>query len=277
MSKPENGPYEAVYTSPDGESTVARQARTAARQGYDGIVVRTRDAAIPDGIVERYGVDPVAAVEIDADDPASASGALGGVRPEYPVVLVRGGTAAMNRFAVEQPRVDVLASPTGHGEGADRFDHVAARAAARNGVRVEFDLGPVLRSGGRRRVRAIADLRLLADLVEKYDAPHVVSARAASHLALRAPRELVAVGEAVGLEGAFVRAGLAEWGRLVERNRERTGDDFVMPGVRRGRHGARSTDDDTADDGTTDDGPPADGSAIGGTESTADANDGGDA
>ncbi|MFB6303191.1 MAG: RNase P subunit p30 family protein [Haloferacaceae archaeon] len=233
-------PYEAVYARPaDGTtSTVARHARTAARQGYEGLVVRTSEASVPDGVAGRYGIDLVDAAEVVADDPASASGAVGRVRQEHTLVLVRGGTATMNRFAVEQAPVDVLAAPTGDGSGSDLFNHVLARAAAENGVRVEFDLGPALRRTGGGRTRAISDLRLLYDLVEQYDAPHVVSARATGHLALRAPRELAAVGDEIGLNPEFVREGLAEWGRLAERNRDRASDAFVQRGVRRAESGS---------------------------------------
>lgn len=251
------GAYEAVHARPAGESTVARHARTAAAYGYEGLVVRTDEATVPEGTAGRYGLDLVDAVEITPDDPASASGTLGRVRPEHTLVLVRGGTGAMNRFAVEQAQVDVLAAPTGGGDGngSDRFNHVLARAAAENGVRVEFDLGPVLRRTGGGRTRAISDLRLLSDLVEQYDAPHVVSARTGCHLGLRAPRELAAVGGAVGLGADFVREGLAEWGRLARRNRERASDAFVQRGV-------WTHDETTGDDGTrSDDG--GDGSGRG--------------
>ncbi|MFW6000689.1 MAG: RNase P subunit p30 family protein, partial [Halorubrum sp.] len=113
--------YEAVHAYPDGEATVARHAATAARHGYDGIVVRTRDAlraADEDGstsvdrddapvrdadaLREEYGIDVVDAVEIDVGDPTSASGALGNYRTDRTVVCVVGGDDALNRFAVEQ-------------------------------------------------------------------------------------------------------------------------------------------------------------------------------
>ncbi|MFB6280536.1 MAG: RNase P subunit p30 family protein [Haloferacaceae archaeon] len=252
------GPYEAVHARPDGASTVARHARTAARQGYEGLVVRTPGAPVPDGTADRYGLDLVEAVEVAPDDPAAASGTLGRVRPEHTLVLVRGGTAELNRFAVEQARVDVLAAPTGPDGGEagarDRFNHVLARAAAENGVRVEFDLGPVLRATGGGRTRAVAALRLLYDLVEQYDAPHVVSARAAGHLSLRAPRDLAAVGAAVGLDPAFVGEGLAEWGRLARRNRDRASDAFVQRGVWRvgEKRAPADPDGDDPDGGTAD-------------------------
>ena len=109
-----------------------------------------------------------------------------------------------------------------------------AKAAARNDVRVEFDLGSVLRATGGSRVRAIRDLRLLRKLVRKYDVPFVVSATARSHLELRAPRELVAVGETVGFSRAEIERGLREWGAIAERTRTIRSESFIEPGVRRG-------------------------------------------
>jgi len=226
--------YEAVHAHPDGESTAARFARTAARMGYEGVVVRARDAT-PDyeAIREASGIDVVDAVEIVAPDPERASGAVGGLRPDHTLLCVRGGTNRLNRFAVENERVDVLTRPM-----ADEGDvnHVLVNRAAENGVRVEFDFGPVLRATGGERVQALRNLRKLRELVVDADAPFVVSANPASHLDLRAPRELIAVGEVVGFDPDTVRAGLREWGTLAERNRHRQSESFIGPGVERGRY-----------------------------------------
>ncbi|QKY15729.1 RNase P subunit p30 family protein [Halorubrum sp. CBA1229] len=236
--------YEAVHAHPDGDATVARHAATAARYGYDGVVVRTRDALTPAGddgepsqeaaaLREEYGVDVVDAVEVDADDATGASGAVGNYRTERTVVCLVGGDDGLNRFAVEEPRVDVLARPM---DGPGDFNHVLAKAARDNGVHVEFDLGPLLRASGGKRVRALADLRKLREIVTYYDAPHVVSANARSHLGLRAPRELVAAAEAVGFDPEWVEEGLRAWGAIAARNRERRSEAFIEPGVRRGRY-----------------------------------------
>lgn len=220
-----------------GASTVARFAATAADRGFEGVVVRSRHDARPEfdpvRIREAYGVDVVPGVEIAVDDPSRASGFLGSVRPEYPVVLVRGGSPKLNRFAVESDAVDVLADPMA-GEGD--VNHVLARAAADHGVRVEFNFSRVLRAEGGRRVRALRGLRKLRELVETYEPPYVVSADPRSHLELRAPRELLAVGEVAGFSADQVRDGLAEWGRLAARNRERLSDEFIAPGVKRGKY-----------------------------------------
>ncbi|GGK80338.1 RNase P subunit p30 family protein [Haloarcula sebkhae] len=225
--------YEAVYAHPDGDSTVARHALTAADSDYDGIVVRNHgdesaeyDA---DAIRDAYDIDVAAGVEVRADDPSRASGFVGNYRSERTVVVVHGGDRRINRFAVEQPTVDVLAHPMR--EDGD-FNHVLANAAADNGVRVEFDFGPVLRSSGGSRVRAIKELRKLRELVEDAGAPFVVSASPSTHLQIRAPRDIIAVGETIGFDADTVREGLTEWGRVVERNRERQSDAVIEPGVR---------------------------------------------
>lgn len=225
--------YEAVHVYPDGESTTSRVAHTAARYGYEGLVVRARDATPDYEALSATDVHVVDGVEVVADNPDRASGGIGNYRPKTTMLLVRGGTNALNRFAVEQERVDVLTRPMSN-DG--NFNHVLAKAARDNGVRVEFDFGPVLRLDGGHRVQAIRKLRKLRELVDYYDTPYVVSATPDSHLGLRSPRELVAVGETIGFSAEQVREGLAEWGRLADRNRRRTSESFISPGVERGRY-----------------------------------------
>ena len=228
------GFYEAVTAYPEGTSTVSRYAKTAASYGYDGLVVRTRDAEYDaDAIADCYGVDVVTGIEVDAESPDSVSGSVGNFREECTLLLARGGTNALNRYVVEQDRIDVLTRPmAGNGE----FNHVLARAAKTHGVRVEFDFGPVLRKSGGQRVQAIQRLRKLREIVDQYDTPYVVSVNADSHRQLRAPRELRAVGEQIGFTAEGITAGLDAWGEIAARNRERMADEFVEPGVRRGRY-----------------------------------------
>jgi len=224
--------YEGVHARPEGQSTLARQARTAADYGFDGVVIRNHgDVGSPeaiDAVSDRVDVDVVTGIEIRADDPSQASGLVGNYRSKRTLVVVHGGDPAINRFAVETPAVDVLAHPMA---GDGDFNHVLAEAAADNGVRVEFAFRSVLRQSGGSRVRRLRGLRKLRELVADADAPFVVSADPRSHLEFRAPRELCALGERIGFDAETVRAGLSEWGRLAERNRERQSEAFVEPGV----------------------------------------------
>ena len=227
------GPYEAVHAHPAGQTTAARFAKTAAEYGFDGVIVRTREAEYDaESLSDTYGVDVVRGIEIEAPDPQAASGAIGNHRAECTVLSVRGGTPELNRFAAEQDRVDVLSRPF---RGDGDVNHVIVKEAVAHDVRIEFDFGPVLRRDGGERVRYLRKLRKLRELVAYYDAPYVVSATPRSHLELRARRELSAVAETVGFEDGAVEDGLSEWGRLAARNRERRSEAFISPGVKRGR------------------------------------------
>ena len=229
--------YEAVTAAPEGDSTVSRFAHTACEYGFDGIVVRNWVDARPpvdvERIRERYDVDVVAGIEVRTDDPGRASREIRSARERTPLLLVRGGNPVMNRFAVEEERVDVLTSPM---SGDGDFDHVLAREAVRNGVRVEFDFTSVLRSEGGARVVALSRIRKLRELIGAYDVPYVVSGAPTSHLQVRSPRELIAVGERIGFTRMQVESGLSEWYRLATRNRERRSEAFIEPGVERGRY-----------------------------------------
>ena len=226
--------YEGVHAYPDGDATVARFARTAADYGYDGLVVRNHGDAQAEydaaAIADAYGVDVVSGIEIRVDDASRASGLVGNYRSKVDVVCVHGG--ALNRFAVEQPAVDVLAHPMRDGD----VNHVLARAAADNGVHLEFNFGRVLRTVGGQRVTALRGLRKLRELVDHYDVPYVVTADPSSHLELRAPRELRAVGETIGFDPPDIEAGLRAWGELAARNRGRRAETFIEPGVRIDEH-----------------------------------------
>jgi len=222
--------YEAVHAYPDGRATVARLAKIAAEYGYEGLVVRNHGgqqaAYDPDRIGEAYGIDIVPGIEIRTEEATRASGLIGNYRSKRTVVCVHGGE--LNRFAVEQPQIDVLAHPM---DGGD-VNHVLARTAAENGVHLEFNFARVLRSDGGKRVEAIQGLRKLREMVEQYDAPYVVTADAGSHLALRAPRELLAVGETIGFDRGMIRTGLRAWSGIVDRNRTLQSETVLEPGVR---------------------------------------------
>jgi ribonuclease P/MRP protein subunit RPP1 len=229
--------YEAVHARPDGDSTVARMVRTAATCEYDGVIVRNHGDARaeydPEALRDVYDVDVVDGVEIRADDPSQASGYVGNYRPDYTVLCLHGGTPALNRFAVEQDRVDVLSHPM---RGTGDLNHVLVKTARENGVRIEVNVADVLRTSGGHRVQVLQDLRKLRELIDAFDAPYVVSADPFSHLHVRAPRELFALGETIGFDADAVEEGLREWGRLAARNRERQSESFIEPGIRRGRH-----------------------------------------
>ncbi|AUX10323.1 ribonuclease P/MRP protein subunit RPP1 [Halalkaliarchaeum desulfuricum] len=242
-------PYEAVVPYPDGNATASRYAKTARKYGYGGIVLRSRidrgDGDLPLSVVDSekstiYGVDVVPGVEVVPDSQTQVGGLASSVRERTVVLTVRGGNSGVNRAALEDPRVDVLSRPFGDdGTGGDDdgdVNHVLVKAARDNDVAIEFDLSPVLRLSGGRRVRALGRLRKLRELIDHYGAPFVVSARPDSHLRMRSVRELSAVGSQIGFEPETIREGLERWGNIADRNRKRLSESFIGEGIERGRY-----------------------------------------
>lgn len=210
------GPYEAVTAYPAGRSTPARFASAAAEMGFAGVIVRNARDASDDPtaaeVAQRYGIDVIGGIELDPDVPDDASGALPGLRSEYPLVVLVGGSTRINRFAATQRHVDVLArpiTPTG-----PRLDPGTVATAVDNDVAIEVNLGPLREPGGS-RVRYIQRLRSLWRVLSHHDAPYVVSMRPTSHRGLRGPRQVRALGEAVGIPAEAVDRGLRRWGELV--------------------------------------------------------------
>lgn len=218
-------------------SRVTRATEVAAGMGFDGLVVRIPHTEYPLEIADRasertpedFAVVP--AIEIDPASPEAASGLVGTYREQCDLLVLRGGTPAVNRFAVEHSKVDVLAAPM-----ADRGDinHVLARSAADNAVCLEYTLRPVIRNHGGGRVRSLQGLRKLHELRQAAEAPFVVTAGARTPRDLRAHRELRALGEVIDIGAETVMQGLRKWERIVKHNRRRRSDRFIEPGVSRG-------------------------------------------
>lgn len=229
--------FEAIRATTTEESTVARMALTATELGYHGLVVRHPDpqnASIDvDAIVSMSGIKIVIGGEITTDAPSQASGLIGSLRPIVPVLVISGGTRAMNNFVVRQDRVDVLADPIGDQQA---IDHVVVKTAKSHGVHLELNLGPVLRSAGGNRVRSIRRLRELWALIDHYDAPFVVTGCPRSHLEFRAGRDLAAIGNTIDIDPEKVNEGMKQWSRIVWENQDRLAEDYVQPGVHRGKH-----------------------------------------
>lgn len=106
------------------------------------------------------------------------------LREKLDYAVVYGGDYKMNRLAVMNPWVDILAHPD-----LDRrdpgIDTVIARAAGENRVAIEVNLGRIINSWGARRAYILKNLRRTLMLARKYGSPLIASSSAESWLELR--------------------------------------------------------------------------------------------
>lgn len=227
--------YEAVHVSPDGQTTPARYALTAARHGYEGVILLADspewDPDRLDRIAQRYDIDVRPGARLTFRDRGRIGGRLESIRSDVDVLWAGSESPDISRVLARQERVDVLGWPL---TADEELSHTVATTAKEHGIFIALDLGPILRATAGRRVAALGELDRLYTVLDHFEVPYVVSVNPTSHLELRAPRELRAVGEAIGLSTEAIDRGLRGWGDIIERSRRARDDTFIEPGIRRG-------------------------------------------
>lgn len=200
MGKPKFYDF-CVHAVPDGENTVEDLAYLAYHFGYSGIAVANHsDKPLKVRTLPRAieGLEVFKGVVVVEENPSKLQGMVRKFRSNTDVLIVHGGSEAVNRIAVENPAVDILSHLSF--EKSSGFNHVLAKAAAENGVALGVDLRSLLHSRGQRRIRLLSDLRVNLDLARKYDVNLILLSDAMSCFDLRAPREMLAMAEVCGFE-----------------------------------------------------------------------------
>ncbi len=213
---------------PEG-SSIEEYLCIARRLGYSGLAITGPDTVVPvEHPVSVDGFGVLSGVEIRTDNVSKLHGAIGRYRDKVDVLVVAGGSEAMNRAAVSNAGVDVLIGlDTGPESG---FNQVLAKEASQNQVAISFDIGHIIHSKGGSRVQALGNCRRNLQLVRKYNVPFIITSSARSCYDLRAPRELGAVAKLFGMSAQEVTRGLSEFPlSIIARNRPSPG--YLADGV----------------------------------------------
>ncbi|WP_456474204.1 RNase P subunit p30 family protein [Candidatus Pyrohabitans sp.] len=175
--------------------------------------------------------DALSGVEIEAENKRKLAAAIRRSWQKFDYVVVHGGRAVINRAAVSDPRVDILAHPY-LGRRDSGIDAVVARQATQNQVAIEIDLSTIIVSRGIARVRHLQKVRRILLLSRKYGFDVVVTSRAKSRYELRSTREAEAVLLSTGFTPEEVRRALeAVPGKILEKKRLARSE--IAQGVRR--------------------------------------------
>ncbi len=230
--------FEAVRVTPMGTSTLSRMAATASDYGFSGIIVRNPPNDPPNPnlqtISDTFDIELFSGIELSEKNQSTLSGHIGGNRNKTPLLCIRGGETSLNLFASKQKNLDVLCHPLGTQKN---ISHVMVKEAKKNNVRIEINFSGILRESGKNRIKSLKRLKKQWDIISAYNAPFVVSSDPSSHLELRSPRELMAVGGLIGMEPEDVETGLLEWGTILSRNLDNLSGKYADLGVIRGKYG----------------------------------------
>lgn len=124
-----------------------------------------------------------AGVEIAASNKKELKSGLSKLR-DFDYVVVHGGDEHINRLAVSDERVDVLAHPE-RGRKDSGVDSFIARQAGKNGVAIEVNLRNLILARENHRVNALKNVERNLTLSRKYGFDIVVTSGAKSRLELR--------------------------------------------------------------------------------------------
>lgn len=230
MGKPKFYDF-CVHATPDGDSTVRELVSLARHFGFGGIAVANHSDRLPDRkpvlpFIE--GFEVFKGIELVEENPSKLHSLIGKFRNSMDVLIVHGGSEAVNRAALENPRVDILNHPSF--DRSSGLNQVLAKAAAENGVAIGITLRPLLHTRGSRRIRLLSDLKANLDLARKYDVSLVLCSDAMSCFDLRSPMEMLALAEVCGLEEEEALEAISTVPeKIIARNRP--GPGYVREGI----------------------------------------------
>ncbi len=124
---------------------------------------------------------------------------------KFDIIVVHGGRAEINRSAVSDSRVDVLAHPW-LGRRDSGVDAVVAREAADNGVAIELCISYLLIQ--HQRLKIFSSLRRIKKLKDKYNFEILVTSGAKCKYDLRNKYEIASILYLLGLEEEDIKESI---------------------------------------------------------------------
>lgn len=222
----------------DGENSIEEMVGFAERLGYSGIAI-CDDYESKEKLVElknmvkeirtEIGVYP--GVLIRADSVSDMKEKISKVREKALIVIVAGGNYEINRAACEDPRVDILAHPE-QGRIDSGLDDVCMEAATQNNVAIQINFREILYSFRKQRSYTLNHISKNIELANHFRTPVVICSGAQSTWDMRAPRELVSIGNVLGLDisKAFLGITTVPQG-IVESNKKTLEGRKITEGV----------------------------------------------
>jgi len=195
-----------VHAYPETDAPVEELRRVAKRYGYAGIALTNHNESVKERVESNF---IITGVEIRANSVLELKRKVTLHWGKVPLLVVHGGDDKLNRAAVEDSRVDILAHPCGeNGEG--ELNHVSVRYAAANGVAIDFNFGALIHNRRGDRARILDKMRETLKLVRKYNAPMILTSNAHSIYDLRAPHEMIALAALFGMSKEEATSALCD-------------------------------------------------------------------
>ena len=187
----------------EGENSVGQIIESAEMFGFEGIVICDKPEnlkQLKEAIkIAQPKIEVHAGVRISAKDPKDMRDQVNRYREEATVVIVEGGDYDINRAACENPKVDILSCPE-RGRIDSGLDEASIKLASNNGVCIEINFSEVLHSYRRGRAYILSHMKTNVRLCHDLNAHIILCSGALTKWDMRDPRELVALGNVLGMD-----------------------------------------------------------------------------
>lgn len=181
-----------------------------------------------------YGLDLISRVDLNCSSPSELKRKLRFYRRKVEIISVFCRNLQIARLAARDRRVDLL-NFTYKSRQFNFFDASEASLSLKGETALEINLRDLLFAGtSGERIQFFKICRENVKLAKKHGVPLVFSSGARSILEMRGPRELAAVASLLDLTEFEARETLSTIPfNIVQRNREKLNENFILPGVRR--------------------------------------------
>ena len=185
-----------LHLAPETDWDLYQCASFLNELGYNGIGIMNHHPFVNEEDISFEGVHIIKGVELKCENARDLHRATKKYRDHVDVLAVHGGIEEVNRLAVSNPLIDMLChAEEGRTSG---LNHILMRFAKENDVAIEFNMCNVLSQRGIKRAQIIRKLRKNLSLARKFGVKTILTSGASKRLGVRAPRDLIALGMAVG-------------------------------------------------------------------------------
>lgn len=188
-----------IHTLPDAADSPCRMILEAKHMGFSGATLvscNPSNTLYEHGLYALKDFEVFSGIEILTENLSKLNIMINRLRPKADILIISGGNEDVNRAAIEDMRVDILAHPAARGKA---LNHIVTKAAADNGVAIDFNIDALTMQRGGSRVKVLTAMRQNVRLARKYDASMILTSNAWSHYDLRGPREMMALGILLGM------------------------------------------------------------------------------
>lgn len=180
---------------------------------------------------EKPKIEVLTGVEISTEDLEILKKQINKLRNKADILIVSGGLSKINRAAVENPRVDILAHPE-MGRRDSGIDNVTAKLAADNSVAIELNFKYVLNSYKKIRAHMLTHMKTNVTLAKKYKTPFIIASGAQNIYDMRTGRELASLGSLLDLELAESLYAVSAMPEMIAQHTKKVrSKGHIMPGV----------------------------------------------